>query len=159
MTLTFTQSGLLTPAIGIEISLELSEEHFVRAFPGSATRKRLFENFQRYLGRFQDEIFPWFEMWVDGSFVTRKENPEDIDFVVFLDWEVYELRERTLDRFWGYNFENRVLDAYIVKVFSEDHPDYQQYLNRVVYWENLFVNKQGIEQKGFLKLNIGRKVE
>jgi len=112
MTLTFTDAGLLTPAKGIETSLEIIGQHFVQAFPHSETRQRLFENFQNYLNSFQDEIFPWFEMWVDGSFVTLKENPKDIDVVTFLDWEVYELREKALERFWGYNLEDKGLDTY-----------------------------------------------
>jgi len=49
---------------------------------------------------------------VDGSFVTLKENPKDIDVVTFLDWEVYELREKALERFWGYNLEDKGLDTY-----------------------------------------------
>ncbi len=111
MTPTFTESGFLTPATGIETTLETIEEQFVRAFPNSETRQRLFENFQNYLDRFQHEIFHWFEIWLDGSFVTLKENTKDIDVVVFLDWEVYELRERILERFWGFNFEAEGIDA------------------------------------------------
>ena len=159
MTFTFTESGLLTPFSGIEISLELLEEHFVRAFPGSESRKRLFESFQRYLDRFQKEIFPWFEMWVDESFVTRKENPRDLDVVVFLDWEVYELRERVLERFWGFNFEDEGLDAYIVKVFPEGHPKFSDFQSYLAYWNYTFINNRGLEKKGFLKLSFGRNVD
>ncbi len=107
MTLTFTELGFLTPATGIETTIETIEEQFVRVFPNSETRQRLFENFQNYLDRFQHEIFHWFEMWVDGSFVTRKENPEDIDFVVFLDWEVFELRKSMLNGFYSFALENQ----------------------------------------------------
>jgi len=102
--LTFTEAGFLAPAKGIEASLEAIEAFFVKAFPHSETRSRLFENYMGYLHRFQNDIFPWFEMWVDGSFVTLKENPKDIDVVTFLDWEVYEMREKALEKFWGFNF-------------------------------------------------------
>lgn len=159
MTLTFTESGLLTPATGIETSLEVIEQQFVTAFPDSASRKRLFENFQNYLTGFQNEIFPWFEMWVDGSFVTMKENPKDIDVVTFLDWEVYERRERKLERFLGYYLEAEGIDAYIVKVFPESHPEFGDYQDDMAYWNHIFVNNRGSAQKGFLKLKFGRNVE
>jgi len=51
------------------------------------------------------------------------------------------------------------LDAYLVKIFPANHPDYQEFLNRIAYWDKLFANKQGLEQKGYLKLKIGRNVE
>ncbi len=63
----FTKSGLLTPAIGIETSLEAMEAFFVHGFPKSENRPPIFENFQQYLSRLQSEVFPWFEQWVDGA--------------------------------------------------------------------------------------------
>jgi hypothetical protein len=156
MPLTFTQASLLTPATGIETSLEDMEQNFVRAFLTSETRHHLFENYQRYLYRFQDEIFPWFEQWVDGSYVTRKENPKDIDIVTFLDWEVYELRRKAVEKFWGFNFENQGIDAYIVAVYPEDHFEYSNFIHTRNRWLETFINNRGKERKGFIKIQFGK---
>lgn len=84
--LDFDEFGNLTPYKIIETDLITLEAYFVTAFPKSKTRKRLFENYLSYIYRFQDEVFPIFEQWIDGSFVTQKENPKDIDIVTFLDY-------------------------------------------------------------------------
>jgi len=76
-TLNFDEFGNLTPYQAIDTL----EAYFVTAFPKSTTRKRLFENYLRYIYRFQDEVFPFFEQYINGSFVTKKENPKDIDLV------------------------------------------------------------------------------
>lgn len=74
------------------MDFETMERYFVTQIPNSTTRKRLFENLQNYIQQLQKEVFPWFEMWVDGSFMTLKENPKDIDVVTLLDYKVYEAR-------------------------------------------------------------------
>jgi len=79
--LNFDKFGNLTPYQAIEVDLDTLESYFVTAFPKSTTRKRLFENYLRYIYRFQDEVFPFFEQYINGSFVTKKENPKDIDIV------------------------------------------------------------------------------
>ena len=75
-------SGFLPEGVH-DLSLEEIEENFGR-FNGSDQRCRLFEKLADYfekLSRFQ-----WFvELIVDGSFVTAKQVPGDIDLVVVVD--------------------------------------------------------------------------
>lgn len=56
--------------------------HFLSSFPGSRTRKSLISGFSKYLDKLR-KFGVSFEIWVDGSFTTDKENPNDIDIVVF----------------------------------------------------------------------------
>ena len=110
--LNFDEHGNLFPYESIEIDLATLETYFVTAFPKSRTRKRLFENYLRYIYRFQDEVFPFFEQYINGSFVTKKENPKDIDIVTFLDYQVYEKRgDAVLDKFWTFSLEDEGIDA------------------------------------------------
>ena len=76
------ENGLLP--IGIHLaSLPVFEQRFVLDFPLSVTRRRILDGYKQILR----EITPlrltgW--QWLDGSFVTAKENPEDLDVVTFL---------------------------------------------------------------------------
>ena len=58
------------------------DNHFLSVFVGSTTRRLLIDNFRMYLSQIR-QIAVNFEIWIDGSFVTEKPNPNDIDIVVF----------------------------------------------------------------------------
>lgn len=58
------------------------ENHFLSAFSTSNTRAKLIKGFKQYLAALKS-IGVKFEIWIDGSFATEKENPNDIDLVVF----------------------------------------------------------------------------
>lgn len=94
--ITFDSNGYLESPTPSELTLSEFEEYFVKAFPKSDRRKWLFENYLQYTNRFQNEIFPHFEQWIDGSFISKKENPKDIDIVTFLDYNVYDLRDEDM---------------------------------------------------------------
>lgn len=150
--LNFDDKGNLFPYEPIEVNLDTSETYFVTAFPTSKTRKRLFENYLRYIYRFQDKVFPFFEQYINGSFVTQKENPKDIDIVTFLDYEVYEKRGK-LDKFWSFSLEDEGIDAYIVEDFPKSHPEFMVTKLSKARWKELYSNdRQKIHRKGFIKI-------
>ena len=72
---------LLPPGIH---DLEVSEigNHFLSKFSTSTTRAVLIAGLQDYLDCIRKYSIDY-EIWIDGSFVTKKENPRDIDMVVF----------------------------------------------------------------------------
>ncbi len=152
--LNFDKYGNLTPYKVIEVDLTTLEAYFVTAFPNSTTRKRLFENYLRYIYRFQDEVFPIFEQWINGSFVTQKENPKDIDLVTFLDWEVYEKRENAiLDKFWSFSLEDEGIDSYLVRAYPSNHANFKETSEYRKKWSNLYGRTRNeTRTKGFLRL-------
>lgn len=58
------------------------ENHFLSAFPSSNTRGKLIYGFKQYLAALKN-IGVKLEIWIDGSFVTEKDDPNDIDLVIF----------------------------------------------------------------------------
>ncbi len=118
----FDSNGNLTPYSKITTDLATFEKVFVTDFENSTTRKTLFDNYLRYLEAFSKEITPNFTQWINGSFVTLKENPKDIDFVTFIPFEVYEKNKLLIEKsFWSYALEKEGLDAYIVQIYPENH--------------------------------------
>lgn len=63
---------------------ELSDigNHFLHDFPQSVTRRPLIEGLKAFVSHLT-EIGAPIELWIDGSFTTQKDNPNDIDLVIF----------------------------------------------------------------------------
>lgn len=76
-----SESPLLPPGLHDVSQTEL-DNHFLSAFAQSTTRPGLIVGLRRFLNALQP-FGIHFEVWVDGSFVTTKENPNDIDLVAF----------------------------------------------------------------------------
>ncbi len=156
-TLTFDEHGYLTPQEGIETDIDTLKAYFVDAFPNSERRQWLFDNYLRYTYRFEDDVFPRFEQWINGSFVTQKENPKDIDIVTFVDYWVYEKRgDKVMDKFWTFSLEKERIDAYIVYVYPKEHELHQKYQSELNRWKERYSNTKSVNgisyPKGFLKI-------
>jgi hypothetical protein len=118
-------------------------------------RKALFEAYLLFLGSFQKEILEnGFFQWVNGSYVSKKPIPKDIDVVTFLDYKVYEAKEKQLSQYMEDEFEAKGLDLYFVKIFPENHK--QRFITDFdkVEWLHLFSTNRKKESKGFLQINF-----
>lgn len=67
--------------------IDKSEIHdrFVRPFPSSVRRPMLATKLREYIDSLQSLVAPHglnLEIWIDGSFVTEKQEPDDVDIVV-----------------------------------------------------------------------------
>jgi hypothetical protein len=158
--LAFTTDGFLSPFEKITIDISTFKNVFVDDFPNSTTRKAIFDNYLRYLDDFSKEITPNFTQWIDGSFVTLKENPRDIDFVTFINVDLYNNKEEIIDKFLSFSLENQGLDAYILQIYPKENFLYQSYtLQNIENWSKRFSktkkNTNGIDfPKGFLEINF-----
>lgn len=70
-------------------TFELEEigNHFLKDFPSSKTRKPLIDGLKAFVAHLANIGAP-IELWIDGSFTTRKTDPNDIDLVIFSPAEV-----------------------------------------------------------------------
>lgn len=156
--LNFDEKGFLMPYQGIEADLETLEYYFVDQFPDSNTRRQLFINYLRYTERFKSRITRKFTQWINGSYVSLKKNPKDIDFVVFFDYEVYEAHRDFLDPYWCFSLEQEGLDAYLIREYPPEHPFFvEKTQNDQKEWMDLYGYTRRNEEhirfpKGFLKL-------
>ena len=106
-----------------------------------------------------------FIQWVDGSFVSNKENPNDIDFVNLIDFDIYKKNEQIIEsKFRKYGAKNHYkrIDAYAVKVYPEGHSKETITNFDLVYWQNWFTKTKKNRMKrnfpkGFIELRFGVK--
>ncbi|MFN0213346.1 MAG: DUF6932 family protein [Saprospiraceae bacterium] len=141
MKIHFDIRGHLQPEGLIEISFSAFEEMFVARFEESDSRKSIFNNYLRYTNDLRDTIGVGFIQWIDGSFATNKKNPRDIDFVTFIDCDVYEKHVQDIDnrfskRAVGNFYEN--LDAYTICEYPKGHEFYAIFLADLAYWNEWF---------------------
>ncbi len=155
----FNKAGLLVPDSKIITSKELFELEFVSNIQ-SLKRKELFDSLVSYNNELKKSCnLEVLNQWIDGSFVTKKINPGDIDVVTFLDFQIIEEHEKKLNDFKYPSSENLFgIDGYIVAVYPEDHENYFLSLSDSAYWHDKFTKSRrvrGIRQtKGFLEIKM-----
>ncbi len=136
----FDDYGNLFPYKLIETDIETFERIFVANFKNSDRRKMLFQNYLSYIHDFKNQISENFYQWIDGSFVTSKLNPNDIDIVTFVSAENYEKNSSKLVDFQGDRIKKeQELDCYFVKEYPVEHKNYELITHLdYVYWLDFF---------------------
>ncbi len=72
------------------MSLEKLEELCVKSFPLSQTRRAIMDGFREVVRRIVEARLEG-ELWINGSFLTEKIDPLDIDFFVVVPARFYDL--------------------------------------------------------------------
>src|SRR3954452_15377682 len=80
--------GLLPPGRHTASVAEVKAA-FVDPFGGSASRMAIFTGWRMHRESLQN-VVPGMYQWIDGSFVTSKLDPGDIDVVTFIDGVQYD---------------------------------------------------------------------
>lgn len=150
----FDHYGNLAPYEAIDISLDGFQEFFVIKMKNSSTRLGLFEKYTEHLDAFKRQITPDFLQFINGSYVTKKLNPNDLDLVIFIDYRVYELHQKELAKFKrGGSYQG--IEAFIEKAYPPEHPYFVRYQSDLLYWNELFTRDRKQRQKGYLKIQFG----
>jgi hypothetical protein len=153
--LEFDIQGNLKPYDIIYTDWSTFKTEFVDAFPRSDTRQVIFRNFSEYVEGLMPIIGTGFHQWIDGSFVTKKLNPRDIDVVTFVNADVYYNNEREIDFLRAYQRDHKTgVDEYFVKEYPETHRKHVFYYSDLVQWRNEFSTSRARKSKGFIQLNF-----
>lgn len=157
----FDHRGNLYPYQKIELSLKEFEGFFIQPFPENSSRHVIFENYLRFIADFKQEVTNNFSQWINGSFVTNKLNPNDIDFVSIIDADIFAEKEELIEskfRLKSAKTEYQV-DAYTVKKYPINHKKRLISQHELVYWNNWFseTKKNRMKKKfpkGFIEINF-----
>ncbi|MEY4902454.1 MAG: hypothetical protein RLZZ292_269 [Bacteroidota bacterium] len=144
--LLFNQQGHLIPSIPIVANISLIRSVFLN----NEHRTLLFERLELFLdvikARVEDEI----EVWINGSFVTTKPYPNDIDVVIFLPYTFFMEEEKWLIK--RRNEEKPYLHIFFVSVYPQHHSSYILTQSDSIQWLYTFSTTIKKENKGFLKI-------
>ncbi len=155
--MTFDQYGYLTPYTVIETDLQTFERTFVTAFAASTTRPKIFMAYLDYLDQLRQIVGDGgFYQWLDGSFVTKKLDPKDIDFVTFLDFKVYRKNKLQFETLRKQRLKkDNLTDAYFVKTYPLNHKNRHLFEFDCIEWLFDFGKSQNPKRdKGIIKINF-----
>ena len=112
----------------------------VGAFPGSARREDLYNHWLLHRAALA-HLVPIAHQWINGSFVTGKEDPNDVDVVSFFDGPANDALPQHLQMLVDtllrgpYTKEAWRIDSYGVAVYPQGHPQHRPYLAARGYWD------------------------
>lgn len=154
--LDFDQNGFLKPYGPIPADLDQLELVFVEEFTTSTTRRGHFERFREYNTRLRAYLPDEFLQWVDGSFVSRKTNPNDLDVLTFVPTAIYGPNERAfkeLKEEFKKGTGGRV-DAHVIQVYAENHRYRVRYESDYIEWLHIwgYTSTRPRNPKGFVEL-------
>lgn len=153
--LEFDAYGNLKPYEVILLNIDSFKEEFVTEFADSERRSLLFNTFLAELTDFKTIVNEEFWVWINGSFVTQKTNPSDIDFVIFLDAECYNRHEEQTNRFRQQRYiPGKLIDGYFVQVYPEGHRRNNWYESDRLRWLQDFGTSLAGRKKGIVQLNF-----
>jgi uncharacterized protein DUF6932 len=151
----FRGNGYLPPGAHQTAPREV-EQRLVEVFPASVTRRALHHDWRaRREGIFA--LVPADMEWVDGSFVSLKLDPADVDVVTFVDGDTLDAlsaadKQTFLDLF-GSRLRTKLAtgcDSFLVIVRPVGHAHRATYDAFAAYWHKWWSRDRAGTEKGYL---------
>ena len=157
--LEFDEMGNGKPYTFISLTYTECEEILVNQFPSSITRKSNWKNFLEFHKDIENVSKYNVKHWIDGSFVTKKLNPKDIDVVSFVRPEnlTTALQQFDMQRSdpKGYVQSKYNIDNYIIVDLTVSHPYYDKMQEQIKYWSTFFSTDRNNNPKAIVRLENG----
>ena len=152
----FEYPPLLVPGLHLHTISEL-KNLCVDPFPHSSTRQDIMTGFEAVVNSLSSKNIDA-EVWVNGSFLTEKLNPNDSDIVVWVDESVFKNGSgdtRKVLTWINSNLRDQHLcDSYICTKYPNTSQQYTLNEYHHAYWLRQFGFSRGIEYKGIAVLRV-----
>ncbi len=150
MELEFDDNGYLTGhAEPLSIDRFTVRSQFSRS---SANRLGLWERAEEFLDILSSYSLPVLEIWIDGSFISQKAIPNDVDMVVFIKADFLEGNRSSFD-----SLDNAYKNLDVKWVPIRDKPDeFSLAIDALerMKWFILFSSDRNGLPKGFINLKL-----
>lgn len=159
MNIKFDKHGLITPKEIIELSLADFERIFVKERTEKAHRQAIFEEYLRHNEQIKQEVGAILFQFINGSFTTFKDKPNDIDVVSFIDYRIYRKKEQAAIDYMNRCRGIKEVDGFIAFRSYPGHPYFMESQFKFDYWQDLFtltkINREGNQfRKGVIKIEF-----
>jgi hypothetical protein len=140
-----------------EMTVEQIRDICVTNFPLSKKRKGIMDNLEHIISCLS-LVGIVADVWVDGSFMTEKIEPEDSDIVVCIENGVYDngtLQQRDTIEWINSNLRADLLcDSYVHVEYPIGHPSHSEGEWLRAYWIKQFGFSRGEEFKGMALVKV-----
>lgn len=153
----FDLNGNLQPHTLQKMTDSQARNVLIDSFNPSEWRIELWDKFNQYRSDMASLLSFDAEQWIDGSYVTTKDIPADIDVVTYINVHDLMLHQNELKRFLTTNGSKEVygIDGYIVPVFHHTDSYYDTITkDRMDYWREWFGKDRDNNPKGIAVLEL-----
>lgn len=156
MSIEFDKYGNPSPYEIQNMRVSEFEETFA-ILPDKNCRGELFQGFQKYNKDFNvNSPSKWFQ-WIGGSFISKKEFPNDIDVVNFVDEKAMKNAD-LYGGFWSSDTPDSSkniykVDAYLEPLFPPEDPKHNITKIRMKYWQDLLEKDRDKRQKAIIQVD------
>jgi hypothetical protein len=135
------------------------EATFVTAFPHSSTRGEIIKGYNKHAQEVVALVGSC-EQLLDDSFVSNKNDPGDVDMVLFVDATVIDNLTPAERAAFGalaagqLTKATHMCDAYFCLTFPENHPQFAQFRQMKKYWMGEFGFDRSEVPKGIVQIQL-----
>lgn len=154
----FNADGYLDAGLH-DMDFEGIVEHLVTAFPTSNTRSTIITGYKRHRSEVSAFGITCIQL-IDGSFVSNKADPGDIDLVAFMDLDKVDAlsledQQKLIALFSGpATKKSHCCDAYFSPSVPENHPLYNEFRSSRKYWLGEFGYDREDRPKGVIRTQV-----
>lgn len=126
-------------------------------FPLSTTRSKIMTGLEAIVAKLENEGIVG-KLWINGSFLTQKIDPADVDLALRIEAEVYdngtdEQRE-TIEWLNSNLSSSHGCDSYVFMVWPRSHPNYLVGEDMERYWERQWGRSRQLTEKGIAVVSL-----
>jgi hypothetical protein len=154
----FNSLGYLAPGFH-DWTYDEIKKNLVDSFPNSSRREIIFHGYSK-LRNDIIQLVDTVEQWLDGSYVTNKINPGDIDLVSLIDKDKVDClapdkQDQLKKLFAGPDTKlTHHCDSYFVPKVPDNHPHKSSIDEALAYWENWFGTDRNGLPKGKVRTTV-----
>lgn len=140
------------------LSLDDIEQVCVDLFPLSTTRQTIMNGLRAFVQRLVDDGVEG-QLWIDGSFLTEKIDPKDVDVLLRYDGAAFNVGPPALQDTVRWVIANQkhtlFCDCYVLMEYPPGHALHTEGVWWYSYWHRQYGFSREIDPKGIVVIDLG----
>jgi hypothetical protein len=136
-----------------QMTLDQMRVDFVNAFGGSRRRKPVMDGLEKVVQRIVSARLEG-DIWIDGSFLTKKTDPDDSDLILIMDAEFYSratpVQKQIVDWVRSNLYHSHYCHSHVLFQHPAGHPEHTDSVWFHAYWLRQFGFSRRDEPKGIV---------